>query len=174
MLLPPSSNPTSPSAITTIAQLHRPPAAGHRYSLAPPNPNQTKTPSIPNPNPYPKPNPNRPTPIRRWGRSSTEGPDVLELAGNAARDNNKNRIVPYHIQLAVRNDEELGRLLGSVTISNGGVMPNIHQVLLPKKLGKKGKIGTESHEFLDVWCYCFDRVGVLNFLLIGFGFWLTM
>ncbi|GAB2216984.1 hypothetical protein Drorol1_Dr00000138, partial [Drosera rotundifolia] len=103
-----------------------------------------------------------------------QGPDVLELAGNAARDNNKNRIVPYHIQLAVRNDEELGRLLGSVTISNGGVMPNIHQVLLPKKLGKKGKIGTESHEFLDVWCYCFDRVGVLNFLLIGFGFWLTM
>ncbi|CAN1141113.1 Histone H2AX, partial [Linum perenne] len=29
---------------------------------------------------------------------------VLELAENAARDNKKNRIVPRHILLAVRND----------------------------------------------------------------------
>ncbi|PRQ28578.1 putative transcription factor Hap3/NF-YB family [Rosa chinensis] len=61
---------------------------------------------------------------------------VLELAGNAARDNKKTRIVPRHIQLAVRNDEELGRLLGSVTIANGGVLPNIHNMLLPKKTSK--------------------------------------
>ncbi|PWA49463.1 putative histone H2A.2 [Artemisia annua] len=58
---------------------------------------------------------------------------VLELAGNAARDNKKTRIVPRHIQLAVRNDEELSKLLGDVTIANGGVMPNIHNLLLPKK-----------------------------------------
>ncbi|BBH10352.1 Histone superfamily protein [Prunus dulcis] len=45
--------------------------------------------------------------------------EVLELAGNAARDNKKNRIVPRHIQLAVRNDEELSKLLGTVTIANG-------------------------------------------------------
>lgn len=61
------------------------------------------------------------------------GLQVLELAGNAARDNKKTRIVPRHIQLAVRNDEELSKLLGSVTIANGGVMPNIHNLLLPKK-----------------------------------------
>ncbi|MCO5564415.1 hypothetical protein L7F22_018076 [Adiantum nelumboides] len=59
--------------------------------------------------------------------------EVLELAGNAARDNKKNRIVPRHIQLAVRNDEELSKLLGHVTIANGGVLPNIHSVLLPTK-----------------------------------------
>ncbi|AEE76410.1 putative histone H2AXb [Arabidopsis thaliana] len=61
--------------------------------------------------------------------------EVLELAGNAARDNKKTRIVPRHIQLAVRNDEELSKLLGDVTIANGGVMPNIHSLLLPKKAG---------------------------------------
>ena len=59
--------------------------------------------------------------------------EILELAGNAARDNKKTRIVPRHIQLAVRNDEELNKLLGSVTIAQGGVLPNIHSVLLPKK-----------------------------------------
>ena len=36
-------------------------------------------------------------------------------------------------QLAVRNDEELNKLLGGVTIASGGVLPNIHAVLLPKK-----------------------------------------
>ena len=63
--------------------------------------------------------------------------EILELAGNAARDNKKSRIIPRHLQLAVRNDEELSKLLAGVTIAQGGVLPNIQAVLLPKKSSKK-------------------------------------
>ena len=59
--------------------------------------------------------------------------EVLELAGNAARDNKKKTIAPRHVQLAVRNDEELNKLLGGVTIAAGGVLPNLHKELLPSK-----------------------------------------
>ncbi|NWZ00763.1 H2AJ protein, partial [Loxia curvirostra] len=65
--------------------------------------------------------------------------EILELAGNAARDNKKTHPPPpRHLQLAIRNDEELNKLLGKVTIAQGGVLPNIQAVLLPKK--------TESHK----------------------------
>jgi histone H2A len=62
---------------------------------------------------------------------------VLELAGNAARDNKKSRIIPRHVLLAIRNDDELGKLLSGVTIAHGGVLPNINPVLLPKKTAAK-------------------------------------
>ena len=61
------------------------------------------------------------------------------MAGNSARDNNKTRIIPRHVLLAVRNDEELGKLLAGVTIAHGGVLPNINPILLPKKTEKTTK-----------------------------------
>merc|ERR1740138_1164282 len=61
--------------------------------------------------------------------------EVLELAGNAAKDHKKSRINPRHILLAVRNDEELNKLLANTTISEGGVLPYINPSLLPNKKG---------------------------------------
>ncbi|XP_006631836.2 core histone macro-H2A.1 isoform X1 [Lepisosteus oculatus] len=66
--------------------------------------------------------------------------EILELAGNAARDNKKGRVTPRHILLAIANDEELNQLLKGVTIAAGGVLPNIHPELLAKKRGSKGKL----------------------------------
>jgi histone H2A len=74
-------------------------------------------------------------------RCATFCDQVLELAGNAARDNKKTRIIPRHVLLAIRNDEELGKLLAGVTIAHGGVLPNIHSVLLPKKTAEKASSG---------------------------------
>ncbi len=59
--------------------------------------------------------------------------EVLELAGNCSKDSSKKRVIPRHILLAVKNDEELNKLFKNVTIAQGGVLPNIHAVLLPKQ-----------------------------------------
>ncbi|CAF0753443.1 unnamed protein product [Didymodactylos carnosus] len=59
--------------------------------------------------------------------------EILELAGNAARDNKKQRITPRHLQLAIRNDEELAKMLSKVTLPQSGVLPHIHPLLLKMK-----------------------------------------
>ena len=70
--------------------------------------------------------------------------EILELAGNAARDNKKSRIIPRHLQLAIRNDEELNKLLSGVTIAQGGVFPNIQSILLPKKTADEAPVKSSN------------------------------
>ena len=72
--------------------------------------------------------------------------EVLELAGNAARDNKRSRITPRHIQLAVRNDEELNKLFGSTMIATGGVLPNVHAALASKRPDSDGTATKTSNK----------------------------
>lgn len=61
--------------------------------------------------------------------------EILELAGNAARDYNVKRITDRHITLAIHGDEELDKLTENMVMA-GGVIPHIHRSLLPKKSPK--------------------------------------
>jgi len=75
--------------------------------------------------------------------------EVLELAGNAAKDNNRLRVSPRHVMLAVRNDDELNRLLDHVHIANSGVIPSVHRILLHtleqrRRLQEKGELPSDN------------------------------
>ena len=66
--------------------------------------------------------------------------EIMELSGNAARDNKKITIYPRHIMLAVRYDEELNQLLSNVIIPSAGVVPHIHKLLLFEDQRKSRKL----------------------------------
>lgn len=68
--------------------------------------------------------------------------EILELGGNAARDNKLQRIKVRHLMIAIENDAELTKLFTlkmKVILGSAGVLPNIQAVLLPEtdKHGKK-------------------------------------
>ncbi|XP_075132594.1 histone H2A type 1-like [Leptodactylus fuscus] len=73
--------------------------------------------------------------------------EILELAGNHARDGARKRIIPRHLLLVVRFDQELNKLLCGVTIPEGGVVPGVQpEILFPKNLKKSKHRG-----IMDLW-----------------------
>lgn len=59
--------------------------------------------------------------------------EILELAGNAARDNKKARVTPRHILLAIANDEELNRVKIVPYVGGGGISVKNCEMIVPKK-----------------------------------------
>ena len=63
--------------------------------------------------------------------------ELLELSGKAVgqQHGKSKRITPRAVTLAVRHDDDLGNLLKDVTLSRGGVIPNVHKALEKKRRG---------------------------------------
>ena len=59
--------------------------------------------------------------------------EVLELAGNAARDCKTRWIAPRQLFLATANDKELQNMYRECSILGGGVLPNIHAKALLRR-----------------------------------------
>ena len=49
--------------------------------------------------------------------------EIFQLAGDIAHDRRKRKISPQMINMAIRGDKELDKLLSDVTIAKGGVWP---------------------------------------------------
>jgi histone H2A len=71
--------------------------------------------------------------------------EILELAGNAARDNNKSRISSKFIFMAIVHDEELSKLSCGI-LMGGGVIPNTVQQIVPSKPEKPKKKKTKKNQ----------------------------
>ena len=59
--------------------------------------------------------------------------EILDLAGQCADEHKKKQIAPRHLQLAIRNDEELNKLMAETMIASGGVVGGVNDFLWPKK-----------------------------------------
>ena len=63
--------------------------------------------------------------------------EILELAGGICEQHKKKTIAPKHLNLGIRSDDELAKLMCEVTIAAGGQLPNINEFFLKKKKGGK-------------------------------------
>jgi histone H2A len=62
--------------------------------------------------------------------------EILELAGDLMHDQGKKIIMPRHINLGIRQDEELAKLVSHILIHEGGQVANINHALIPEKKRK--------------------------------------
>jgi histone H2A len=104
--------------------------------------------------------------------------EILELSGNAARDNKTDIIKSRHLNLAIRNDEELNKLFINTILPYSGVLPNINSFILPKKSrkyeldnetinsNKRTKSSTEERKFtMNDLYYYINNVGISKLII---------
>ena len=65
--------------------------------------------------------------------------EVLEIAGDETKKQQRKTISPRHIMLAIKRDEELNLVCSDVIFPHSGVIENIPSVLLPKKIKRRKK-----------------------------------
>ena len=65
--------------------------------------------------------------------------EMLENTGRITKDFNKKIIIPRHINLFIKDDEEIDELLSDVTIPSVGVRTYIHKTLFQPKYKDKNK-----------------------------------
>ena len=65
--------------------------------------------------------------------------EILELAGDLSKDANMKTIKPSHINLGIRSDEELSKMIANTVIFEGGQLMNINTELFPEKKKKKSE-----------------------------------
>jgi len=84
--------------------------------------------------------------------------EILELAGNQAKEGKKKRIVPRHIMLAVRQDSDFERFLRDVSFPYSGVQVSIIQPELLRvrrsdkhKTKEKSRNDVRSEDVTEDW-----------------------
>jgi len=65
--------------------------------------------------------------------------EILELSGLQARQQQQNKITPRHIKIAIKEDEDLEKLLSRVDVMGGGFIPKVNPFLPAPKVPKKGE-----------------------------------
>ena len=71
--------------------------------------------------------------------------EILELAGIVVRDCGRDKILPRHVLLAVKNDSELDRLFKGGVIEGGGCCHTLILHLEPKKTSSRN-----NYEKVDI------------------------
>ena len=70
--------------------------------------------------------------------------ELMELAGDFAKEDKRQRITPKHLQQAIRSDDELNSFFINTTIKDGGVKPHVNVFFLKKK--EAAKLGAPTQE----------------------------
>ena len=58
--------------------------------------------------------------------------EIIEMSADLANQQGRKTIAPKHLNLAIRSDEEMQKMINNTTIHEGGTVSHINDFLLPK------------------------------------------